>query len=155
MSARLSRASGVLGYSNETAIVDGDAGVVDREQHSVGGASYTVELVRDPKPALFEFDHPTGLDRSFGRDKAAQFPTWETPLSSVGGALLSNGRVRLACVDITTQQLLIRPAHNYAGLLQWQLSDGLVSVSVALWWPWLVTLTVLAILAVVFLAVAG
>jgi hypothetical protein len=115
--------AGVLKYSADTAIVYGMAGAADIETHSVGDTSYNVTIVREPKPALFKFDHDTGLDFSFGEDGAARYPLWEVLLSPVAGALLADGRARIACVDVLGQQRSDRPMSNLAGLIQWRLAD--------------------------------
>ena len=58
---------------------------------------------------------------TFGRDGAATIRLQEVLLTSVAGALLSAGRIRVACVDYLTQpQIVLEPQTNQAALVQWR-----------------------------------
>jgi hypothetical protein len=88
-----------------------------------GGPPVTSTIIRQPQPALFHVQHPTGLDLGFGGDGAATQRLQEVMLTPVAGALLSARRVRLACVDVLSQPEIPEPRTNQGGLIQWQLRE--------------------------------
>jgi hypothetical protein len=94
--------------------------------YGMAGKTETVSartIVRQPQPALFKFEHPTGLDMTFGGDGSAIQRLQEVLLTPVAGALLSGRRVRRACVDVLQLPSNSEPATNQAGLAQWQLRE--------------------------------
>jgi hypothetical protein len=113
-------ASGVIPESPTSFLVYGNAGEVEITTNSVGGATYQVRVPRQPQPALWRVANPGDLDLLFGGDGLATVRLPELLLTSVAGALLSGGRVRVACVDALTQPLTDEPRVNVGGLVQWR-----------------------------------
>src|SRR5262245_36310146 len=65
---------------------------------------------------------------------AARYMLWEPILATAAAALLSEGRVRVACVDVLSLQGAARPLTKFAGLVQWQLVD-IISIPFTTRWP--------------------
>jgi hypothetical protein len=115
---------GVIQEGPASFVLYGMAGEAETVTTSVaGGPPVTSTIIRQPQPALFHVQHPTGLDLGFGGDGAATQRLQEVMLTPVAGALLSARRVRLACVDVLSQPEIPEPRTNQGGLIQWQLRE--------------------------------
>ncbi len=114
-------AAGVLQDSPSSFFVYGTAGEADMVTTTVaGGPPYISWIVRQPQPALYRVEHPTGIELLFGGDGASTIRLQEFLLTSVAGALLSGGRVRVACVDALVQPWTSEPRVNVGGIVQWR-----------------------------------
>jgi hypothetical protein len=116
-------AYGVLTETPTSVILYGSAAEVDVVSSSVPGSPpWTSRVVRQPQPAIFRIQHPTGLDLGFGGDGSATIRLPEVQLTPVAGAMVGSQRVRVACVDLLTQPPAnTQPRTNQGGLVQWRL----------------------------------
>lgn len=116
-------AAGVMKNSLTSFLVYGMAGDTEEVTDTIDGKTITSTVIRAPQPALFRVEHPSGLDLNFGSDGAARLRVQEVLLSPIAGTILSERRVRIACVDVLTKLGTNDPQTNLGGLAQWQLIE--------------------------------
>ena len=113
-------ASGVIPDSATSFFIFGNAGDPETITTSVGGQTNVQVRPRQPQPALYRVAHPGGLDLAFGGDGASTIRVQEFLLTSVAGAMVTGGRVRVACIDALQQPWTDEPRVNLGGLAQWR-----------------------------------
>jgi hypothetical protein len=113
-------ASGVIPESATSFFIFGNAGDPETITTSVGTVTNVQVRPRQPQPALYRVEHPGGLDLAFGGDGTSTIRVQEFLLTSVAGALVTGGRVRIACIDALDQPHSNDPRVNLGGLAQWR-----------------------------------
>ena len=96
-------ASGVIPDSATSFFIFGNAGNPETITTTVGTTTNMEVKPRQPQPALYRVEHPNGLDLAFGGDGVSTIRVQEFVLTSVAGAMVTGGRVRVACIDALEQ----------------------------------------------------
>jgi hypothetical protein len=103
-------AAGVVSESVSSVVAYGIAGTFDTPTSSA----------RQPQPALFRIAHPGGLDMTWGQGGAQISRVQEFMPTTMAGAMLASGVVRLACADRLNQPVSAERRSTLGGVMQFR-----------------------------------